>query len=92
LLPLTSAHARLGAIGFGSTSTNAYNPSDMEFLEQIARQVAVAVDNTLRHRDALALHEQLQHERDRLQLLLRLNNNLVSNLDLRDLLRAVWNF
>jgi formate hydrogenlyase transcriptional activator len=89
LLPLTSAYARLGALGFGSTSENAYQKADTEFLEQIARQVAVAVDNTLRHRDALALHEQLQRERDRLQLLLRLNNDLVSNLDLRDLLHAV---
>jgi formate hydrogenlyase transcriptional activator len=89
LLPLTSAHARLGAIGFGSASENAYHRSDMQFLKQIARQVAVAVDNTLRHRDARALQEQVKHERDRLQLLLRLNNSFVSNLDLRALLRAV---
>ena len=89
LLPLTSAHVRLGAIGFGNTSENAYKQSDMEFLEQIARQVAVAVDNTLSHRDARALQGQLENERDRLRLLLRLNNSFVSNLDLRALLRTV---
>jgi formate hydrogenlyase transcriptional activator len=89
LLPLTSPHVRLGAIGLGNTSENAYDQSDIEFLEQMARQVAVAVDNTLSHRDARALQEQLQNERDRLRLLLRLNNSFVSNLDLRALLRAV---
>ncbi len=34
-------------------------------------------------------HAELQHEKDRLRLLLDLNNSIVSNLDLRDLLRDI---
>jgi len=47
------------------------------------------VDSALAHEDALELHAALAEERDRLRLLLDLNNTLAPNLDLRDLLRAV---
>ena len=36
-----------------------------------------------------AIHEELWHEKDRLKLLLDLNNSIVSNLKLRDLLRDI---
>jgi formate hydrogenlyase transcriptional activator len=89
LLPMTTAHARLGAIGFGSTTRNGYNQEDVEFLQQVARQVAVAIDNTLRHQDARTLHGQLQHEHDLLRSLLALNNMIISNLDLAELFKAI---
>jgi formate hydrogenlyase transcriptional activator len=47
------------------------------------------VDNALAHREAAELHAELAEERDRLRLLLDLNNTLSPNLDLRELLRAV---
>jgi len=89
ILPLTTAHRRLGGMGFGSQRVDAYREADMEFLRYVAGQVAVAVDNALSHQDAQALQHQLERERDRLRLLLDLNNNIVSNLDLREMLRAV---
>jgi formate hydrogenlyase transcriptional activator len=89
ILPLTSAHRRLGAMGFGSQRPEAYNEATLEFLQLVARQVATAVDNTLSHEAAQALQQQLEHERDRLKLLLDLSNSVVSNLDLRQLLRAI---
>jgi PAS domain S-box-containing protein len=46
---------------------------------------AVARDITVRKR----LERELEGERDRLRLLLDLNNRVVSNLDLRELLRAI---
>ena len=89
ILPLTTAHSRLGGIGFGSQQVDAYRETNMEFLRYVAGHVAVAVDNALSHQDAQALQHQLERERDRLRLLLDLNNNIVSNLDLRELLRAI---
>ena len=50
-LPLTTAHRRLGAMGFGSKISGHYNDSDPSFLSLVARQVAVAVDNTLAHEE-----------------------------------------
>src|SRR5579884_2136589 len=84
IVPLTTAVRRLGALGFGSQKGAAYHPTDLEFLSQVAKQVAVAVDNIL-HRDALS------RERDRLRLLLDLNNAAVSIVDLRRLLDVVAN-
>ncbi|HUE01724.1 MAG TPA: sigma 54-interacting transcriptional regulator [Bryobacteraceae bacterium] len=89
ILPLTTAHRRLGAVGFGYQQTDACADADVEFLRQVAGQIAVAVDNTLAHCEAQKLQSELAEERDRLQLLLELNNTLAPNLDLRELLRAV---
>jgi formate hydrogenlyase transcriptional activator len=89
ILPLTTAHRRLGGMGFGSQRVDAYREADMEFLRYVAGYVAVAIDNALSHQNAQALQHQLERERDRLRLLLDLNNNIVSNLDLRELLRAI---
>ena len=89
ILPLTTAHRRLGAVGFGYALPHNYSEADVEFLGQVARQIAVAVDNVLAHAEACELQAALAEERDRLRLLLDLNNTLAPNLDLRQLLRAV---
>src|SRR5690242_13445835 len=89
ILPLTTAHRRLGAVGFGSQKLNAYAEADVQFLQQVARQIALAMDNTLSHQEALNLQHMLEHQRDRLRLLLNLNNVVVPNLELRQLLRAI---
>jgi formate hydrogenlyase transcriptional activator len=89
ILPLTTAHRRLGAVGFGSQKLNAYAEADLQFLQQVARQIALAMDNTLSHQEGLSLQRLLEHQRDRLRLLLDLNNVVVPNLDLRQLLRAI---
>jgi formate hydrogenlyase transcriptional activator len=89
ILPLTTAHRRLGAVGFGYARPHNYSETDVEFLRQVACQIAVAVDNVLSHAEACELQAELAEERDRLRLLLDLNNSLAPNLELRALLRAV---
>ncbi len=88
-LPLTSPVRRLGALSFCSLNRDAYSRENVEFLQLVARQVAVAVDNALHYKDAQTYQTELRKERDRLQLLLRINNALVSNLDLKALFVAI---
>jgi formate hydrogenlyase transcriptional activator len=88
VVPLTTAQRRLGALGFGSLQEASYDGSDLEFLQQVARQVAVAVDNALNFESSQSGQRQLAHERDRLRLLLEVNNAVVSRLDLRDVFAA----
>jgi formate hydrogenlyase transcriptional activator len=88
-LPLTTAHRRVGAMGLGSVEVSAYDAADLEFLQQVATQVAVAVDNALNSQNAQVYQQELARERDRLRLLLEVNNALVSTLDLRQLLSAI---
>jgi formate hydrogenlyase transcriptional activator len=89
LFPLTTAVRRLGAMGFGRKSPGGFGESELEFLQQVVKQVAVGVDNVLNAEAALASQQQLAHERDRQQLLLEINNAVVSHLDLDDLFPAV---
>ena len=89
ILPLTTAQRRVGAMGLGSVKASAYDAEDLEFLRQVAAQVAVAVDNALNFQNAELYLKQLAEQRDQLQLLLEVNNALVSNLDLRELLSAI---
>jgi formate hydrogenlyase transcriptional activator len=88
-LPLSTALRRLGAMTIGSVREKAYQPTEFRFLEQVARQVAVAIDNALNFEQARSAQQQLTCERDRVRLLLEVNNAVVSNLDLDDLFPAV---
>ena len=89
VVPLTTALRRLGAMGFGSKQKRIYQESELSFMEQVAKQVAVAVDNVLHEEGVQAAQQQLRHERDRVQLLLEVNNAMVSHLSLDDLFPAV---
>jgi formate hydrogenlyase transcriptional activator len=88
VVPLTTAQRRLGALGFGSLQEATYDTADLEFLQQVARQVAVAVDNALNYQRVQSFQQELAHERDRLRLLLDVNNAVVSRLDLREVFTA----
>ena len=89
LLPLTTAMRRLGAIGFGSLKPCAFNDDDADFLKQVARQIAVAVESALHYEQAQKAQRELARERDRLQLLLETNNAVASHLELRGLFDSI---
>ncbi|HXF75347.1 MAG TPA: sigma 54-interacting transcriptional regulator [Methylomirabilota bacterium] len=89
VVPVTTALRKLGALAFGSRFDAAYSETDVIFLQEVARQVAVAVDNALNFAQAQSVQQQLKQERDRLSLLLEVNNAVVSVLDLHELLNAV---
>jgi len=89
VLPLTTPQRRAGAISFGSTIPDAFTDSDMRLMREAAEQIAVAVDNVLTHESAVSYQQQLAMERDRLRLLLEINNALVTHLELRDLFSSI---
>src|SRR2546426_6525890 len=69
-LPLTTARRRIGALGLGSGEPVTYTAADVAFLGEVAKLVAVAVDNALNFDHAPATPRQLSPERDPLPLLL----------------------
>ena len=89
VVPLTTAQRRLGTLGFGKLEPHHYDGSEVDFMQQVARQVAVAVDNALNFEAARAYQQELARERDRLRVLLEVNNALVSTLDLRQLFHVI---
>jgi len=88
-VPLTTAQRRLGVLSFGRGTAHGYAETEIAFMQQVARQVAVAVDNALNFERAQAYQRQLAQERDRLRVLLEVNNAMVSKLDLRALFNAI---
>jgi formate hydrogenlyase transcriptional activator len=81
-LPLTRGERRLGVFEVGSARRNAYCEEEVAFLSLAADQVALAIDAAVN----FAISQRAQ---ERLKLLLDLTNQVVSNLDLRALLRTV---
>lgn len=88
-LPLVTPRRSLGALSFGSSERCAFVEDDFEVLQLVADQVALAVENALNFEAAQELRDKLARERDRLKLLLDVNNAVVSNLDLSTLFRAI---
>ena len=89
MLPLTTAQRRLGAMGFGRLVPQGITDAEVLFMQRAASQVAVAVDNALNFETSQAYQGQLARERDRLQVLLEVNNVLVSTRELRELFRGI---
>jgi formate hydrogenlyase transcriptional activator len=81
-VPLTTPHRRLGVFGINRDTVNPFSEGEISFLGLIGRVVAFALDDGLNLR-------RVQHQNDQLQLLLDLTNRITSNLELRDLLRAI---
>ena len=80
-LPLARGGRRLGVFEVGSAQPSAYCDGEVTFLSFAADQVALSIDAAVN----FAISQQAQ---ERLKLLLELTNQVVSNLELRDLLRA----
>src|ERR1700719_3370434 len=87
-LPLTTAHSKVGTLAFASKAPDIYNAEEVCFLSVVADQIALAFDNALHFDAAQASQQQLLKKNERLKMLLELTNHVVSNLELRDLLRA----
>ena len=60
---------RLGAIGVGTDHVDAYDAADVRFLKQVAKLIALAVDNAV-------THKLLGEERERLRALVEVNRTL----------------
>jgi formate hydrogenlyase transcriptional activator len=89
LVPLTTAQRRLGAMGFGRLTPQRITGAELQFMQRVASQVAVAVDNALNFESSQAYQQQLARQRDRLQVLLEINNVLVTSRELADVFRSI---
>ena len=80
--PLTTAHRRLGSLVIASMQRDAYSREEIRFCGLVASQIALAMDDAINFQAS-------QRAQERLELLLDLTNRVVSNLNLRDVLREI---
>ncbi len=62
-VPLVSHDRALGILGVASLHENAFAEDDAELLNQLGKQVAIAVENALAYREIDALKNQLKEEK-----------------------------
>jgi formate hydrogenlyase transcriptional activator len=74
-LPLTTARSRLGTLVFACKQPAAFDSADVEFLQRIANQVAVAVENALAFDCIEELKDRLEKEKVYLEEEIRTETN-----------------
>jgi formate hydrogenlyase transcriptional activator len=88
IFPISTPRTKLGALVFARKERLEFSSADVELMRSIAGHVAVALENALAISSVEAYQRDLTRERDRLSLLLEINNHVVTILDINDLFRA----
>ena len=89
-LPLKTKRGKYGVLNVGSPQPDAFPVGEIMLLWQIARQLAVAIENALVFDRAERYRLEASADRDRFKLLLDVNNTLVSQLDAHALWLSVF--
>ena len=88
LFPVSTSSRRLGALAVAMDKPRPYSKDELELMNCVSSQIAMSLDRTLAFEFAEEYQRELVHERDRLKLLLEINNHVVSQLDMNDFFRA----
>ena len=88
LFPVSTSHQRYGILVVTKERGQEFIPEDVELLRSLASHVAVALECALARDSAELYQRQVVKERDRLRLLLEINNHIVSKLDINELFRS----
>ena len=72
VLPVTTAHRRLGGLTLGSEQADAYSEEEVRYLELVADHVALAVDSVLRDEEQRRSEETLRTQKAHFEKLFEL--------------------
>jgi formate hydrogenlyase transcriptional activator len=88
-LPLNTAIRRLGVIGVGRSSEDAFSEEEVSLLALASNHAALALDDRFNFAASEKACQQLEDERTKLELILDLNNSVISSLELKQLIQAI---
>ena len=88
LFPVSTSRKQYGLLSTPKLEGEGFGPEDVEMLRSLASHVAVALECALARDNAALYQRQVVKERDRLRLLLEINNHIVSKLDIIELFRS----
>lgn len=86
--PISTSRRKLGVLVFGTKRRGEFSDEDVELMRSVASHVSVALDSALAFEAAGDYQRELARERDRLRLVLEINNHVISRLDMIELFRA----
>jgi len=88
-LPLTTPQRRLGVLFLANRQPQEYSEEEVHFLSFLAEGLAFALGNAFNYEASCRAQAELELQNSHQKLLLELTNRVASNLDLRELLRAI---
>jgi formate hydrogenlyase transcriptional activator len=88
VFPISISGKKLGALTFGIAQGEKFGPDDVELMTSVSSHVGVALESAIATDAAETYQRQLARERDRLRLLLEINNQVVTQLDVNELFRS----
>ncbi|MBV9609361.1 MAG: sigma 54-interacting transcriptional regulator, partial [Acidobacteria bacterium] len=88
VFPLSTSQKDYGVLAVTKERGQEFVPGDVEMLGSLASHVAVALECAMARDSADLFQRQVAKERDRLRLLLEINNHVVSKLDINELFRS----
>jgi len=88
VFPVSTSQRRYGILVVTKDRGQQFVPEDVELLRSLASHVAVAFEFALAKDSAELYQRQVVRERDRLRLLLEINNCIVSKLEINELFRS----
>jgi PAS domain S-box-containing protein len=72
VLPLKTAHRRLGSVGFGVERSHAYSAEEVRYLSLVADEVALAVDSAITNQEQERTREELLEQKAHFEKLFEL--------------------
>lgn len=88
-VPLSTTQRRLGILHLSSTEISSYSEEEVRFIQRVAGQIAVAIDNAMNFESSRKLDRELTEERDHLRNLLEVTNSVVGCLELEEISQEV---
>ena len=88
IFPISSSRKKLGVLIFGAVGREQYSSADVELMNSVAAHVSLALESALALDAAETYRQELERERDRLKLLLEINNHIFTDLVVFELFRA----
>lgn len=88
VFPISSPRARLGAIAFTGEEGAQFSGDDVELMASASSQIAIALESELTIGELARHRQQVERDRDRLGLLLDINNQIVAKKDPNELFHS----
>lgn len=88
VFPISTSHQQLGVLIVGRKNKEVFSKTDIDLMRSAASHVSLALESALAIESANEYQRELARERDRLKLLLEINNHIVSQLEMNDFFRV----
>jgi len=88
VVPLIFLGKSIGTLSVVSQTEDQYSEAEAAFLQEVAKQVALAVENMKSYQEIAALNKTVARTADQLRTLLEINNAIITDLSEEALLRS----